>query len=99
MTKYNTSVTEPSPLRQQRVSVRRNCITLIVLFLFTTIFSLKLQAQDPGRGGTRAGFEVDADFKSGFIPAFWNTNIYTNYPMLGDDWSKGTTGNAVLKQL
>ncbi|MBD0259724.1 MAG: hypothetical protein ICV83_28735, partial [Cytophagales bacterium] len=56
-------------------------------------------AQDPGVGGTRSNFEMDADFKSGFIPAFWNASNYTptNKP-LGDDWSKGPSGNAVLKQ-
>ncbi|GAB3303151.1 T9SS type A sorting domain-containing protein [Hymenobacter tenuis] len=56
-------------------------------------------AQDPGKGGTQAGFEVDADFKSGFIPGFWsNANYSPSITTLGDDWSKGTTGNAVLLQ-
>ncbi len=53
----------------------------------------------PGVGGTQAGFEIDSDFKSGFIPGWWNSLNYTPPGLtVGDDWSKGPTGNAVLKQ-
>ncbi|MCC3160756.1 T9SS type A sorting domain-containing protein [Hymenobacter sp. 15J16-1T3B] len=64
------------------------------------------RAQDPGRGGTQAGFEVDAQFQSGSIPGFWtgsggNQNYFPTVTTYGDDWSKGATGTgvAVLKQV
>ncbi|MBC6607576.1 T9SS type A sorting domain-containing protein [Hymenobacter sp. BT188] len=59
-------------------------------------------AQDPGIGGTQAGFEIDADFKSGFIPSFWKGTApnQTYFPSIiyGDDWSRGPSGNPVLLQ-
>jgi hypothetical protein len=53
-----------------------------------------------GTGSTVVGFEVDASFKSGQIPSFWKTTApnQTYFGGVGDDWSKGPTGNAVLKQ-
>ncbi|MFD3002874.1 T9SS type A sorting domain-containing protein [Pontibacter toksunensis] len=71
-------------------------VALAVFLLMGTAAS----AQDPGKGGTVANFEVDSDFQSGFIPAWWNTSNYSNRASFGDDWSKGLTGtgNAVLKQ-
>ena len=59
------------------------------------------RAQDPGAGGTQAGFEIDAHFQYGIIPPFWAGKSYLpNTSTFGDDWSKGngTTGSAVLKQ-
>ncbi|MES2647217.1 MAG: hypothetical protein V4717_10100 [Bacteroidota bacterium] len=54
-----------------------------------------------GTGSTVVGFEVDASFKSGYTPPFWKTTAPNQnyFGGIGDDWSKGTTGNAVLKQL
>ncbi len=70
----------------------------VALLVSAASYSQKTAA-DPGIGGTMAGFEVDADFRSGFIPSFWNSTNYTPPGLVtGDDWSKGSTANAVLKQ-
>ncbi|GAA4381567.1 T9SS type A sorting domain-containing protein [Hymenobacter koreensis] len=74
------------------------------LLLITSLFYLSHSslAQDPGRGGTAAGFEVDADFEAGFIPPFWtNANYSPNRSATAADWSKNRdgSGTAVLKQI
>lgn len=77
------------------------CIgTLISAISWTPLQSVAQSAPpDPGVGGTMTNFEIDADFRSGFIPPFWNSGNYTPPGLVtGDDWSKGSTGNAVLKQ-
>ena len=72
----------------------------MLVLMFAQVFNSAV-VFGQGTGSTVAGFEVDASFKSGFIPPFWKTSPPNqNYTGgLGDDWSKGTTGNAVLKQL
>ncbi|MFC6225695.1 T9SS type A sorting domain-containing protein [Hymenobacter artigasi] len=62
------------------------------------------RAQNPGVGGTQAGFEIDAHFSSGIIPSFWtgsgpNQNYFPSVTTFGDDWSQGLTGSAMLKQV
>ncbi|MBB6611288.1 T9SS type A sorting domain-containing protein [Pontibacter sp. Tf4] len=81
---------------------RFTLLMLGVLLITSNIYAQK-SGPDPGRGGTAAGFEVDSDFKSGFIPTWWTSSSYTIIPpnasRTADDWSKGSSGNAVLKQV
>lgn len=74
-------------------------ILLILLLLFTSAAFAQKTPPDPGKGATVAGFEVDADYFSHNIPSFWNAGNYDNFGTYGDDWSKGTSLNAVLKQV
>src|SRR5437879_4645507 len=71
----------------------------IALFLTKISYGQSSVTPDPGIGATIAGFEVDADYKSGHVPPFWNSSNYLNYGTFGDDWSHGSTFSAVLKQL
>lgn len=78
---------------------RLPCFTLLLVIFFSAKVFSQNTPPDPGVGGTQAGFEVDASFRSGFIPGFWNSTNYTPPGLpTGDDWSQGPSGNAVLTQ-
>jgi hypothetical protein len=99
MAKNNNSTVHLPPLCKWHICSTMGFKSLLTLFIFLFFSSFNLWAQDPGKGATKAGFEIDADFKSGFIPSFWSASNYDPSSLLqGDDWSKGTSGNAVLKQ-
>jgi hypothetical protein len=84
--------------KSNKLSPKRSAACLMLAMgLFVGVDAI---AQDPGVGGTVAGFEVDADYKSGFIPPFWNSTNYTPPGLTtGDDWSHGSSGSAVLLQV
>ena len=68
----------------------RATLALLILVLPAGAFA-QTKAPVPGNGGTVGGFEVDAHFQSGTIPAFWSSTNYLNFPTLAADWS-GTNG-------
>ncbi len=80
--------------------LRGNYFSRIFILLIIPLLFVSVQTFGQGVGSTVAGFEVDASFKSGLIPSFWKTSAPNQnyFGGIGDDWSKGATGNAVLKQ-
>lgn len=80
--------------------LRPSVIPIMMVFFISTEVSAQSTPPSPGVGGTQAGFEVDASFRSGYIPPFWNSTNYTPPGLpTGDDWSQGPGHNAVLKQV
>ena len=62
------------------------------------------RAQNPGVGGTQAGFEIDAHFSSGIIPSFWtgsgaNQNYFPGVTTFGGGPADLTVGEITFDEL
>lgn len=94
-------------------TVTKSRLRAVLSFLFILLLSASAFGQggkqppppdNPGKGGTIWGFEVDASFRATFIPSFWtpstaydpdyNPVYYPNLTTFGTDWRALLTYNA-----